>query len=179
VEIETDFRAALRVILAFEDPDLADMEKGLILMGNLYKTQPGNLAAAFAQGVKFLNGGIGGEEEKEDLSLRLFSFEKDAGFIFAAFRQTHGIDLEATDYMHWWKFLALFMDLGSETTFSSLVSLRKRLRTGKASKEEQAAAREMGDLVELPDILTPEEQASEAEFLRLVAEGERQREGNS
>jgi hypothetical protein len=168
------------VILAFEDTDLVSAEKQMVLLGNLYKEQPTNIQVAIEKGFKFLNGGQNGEEEeKEDLPLRLYSFEKDANFIFAAFKQTHGIDLENVDYLHWWKFLALFMDLGSETTFCQLVGLRKRVKTGKASKEEKAMAHEMGDIFDIPepDNRTYEEKAQESEFLRLVNEGNRMREG--
>jgi len=62
------------------------------------------------------------------------------------------------------------MDLGSETSFCQLVGLRKRLKTGKASKEEREQALEMGDLIEVqePDTRTPEEREREEEFMRLI-----------
>jgi hypothetical protein len=178
--LDTDFRTCLRVILAFEDPELADVEKQAVLLDNLYPELPDNVSRAFELGIKFLNGGDDAEEEEkeEGLSLRLYSFKQDANFIFAAFRQTHGIDLESIEYLHWWKFLALFMDLGPDTTFCHLVGLRKRLKTGKATKEEQLYALEMAEVVDLdePDRRTLEEKAQEDEFLRLVAEAERRRE---
>lgn len=172
-EINTDFRAALRVVMAFEDEELTAVEKQALLLSNLYPEPPENIPAAFQQGVKFLNGGKDVEaEEEEDVPLRLYSFAQDAGFVFSAFRQTHGIDLE-TAKLHWWSFLALFMDLGSETTFCQLVGLRKRVKTGKASKEERAAAREMGAAFDLPEPenLTPEERELEAKFMRLIGKG--------
>jgi hypothetical protein len=179
-EIHSDFRACLRVILAFEDAELTNLEKQAVLLDNLYPVKPANLQAALAQGVKFLDGGKVESGEEGESSPRLYSFAKDAGFIFAAFKQTHGIDLETAE-LHWWKFLALFMDLGSETTFCNLVSLRKRVKTGKASKEERKAAREMGDIFDIPDpdTRTPEEKAQEDEFMRLVREGERNRANQS
>lgn len=134
---------------------------------------PDDIEAAFTQGVKFLNGGQIGEE-KEEVPIRLFSFEKDANLIFAAFKQTHGIDLSNTENLHWWKFIALFMDLGSETTFCQLIGLRKRVKTGKATKEEKEAAREMGDMFEIPEPeepLTAEEQQREREFMRALGLG--------
>lgn len=170
VAINTDFRDCLRIVLAFEDNDLAAIEKQSVLIDNLYPERPNNLAEAVSQGVKFLNGGDGGEE-KESLP-RLYSFSKDAGLIFAAFRQTHGIDLE-TASMHWWKFQALFMDLGQDTAFCNLVGLRKRVKTGKASKEERAAAREMGEAFDVPEVddRTIEERDKADEFMRLLAGG--------
>ena len=170
--IVTDFRACLRVILAFEDPELTAFEKQAVLLENLYIERPANWTKACELGVRFLNGGEPTHDPflKEGESMpRLFSFSQDANFIFAAFRQTHGIDLETAE-LHWWKFMALFMDLGSETTFCNLVSLRKRVMTGKASKEEVKAYREMHGIADLPtvDTRTVEEREQEAEFMRLV-----------
>lgn len=171
-KINPDFRTCLNVIMAFEDNDLTPQEKQAILLSSLYPVLPHDMMEAIKQANLFLNGGK--VSENEDEPMRLYSFSKDANFIFAAFRQTHGIDLQ-TDDMHWWKFLALFMDLGQDTTFCQLVSLRKRVKTGKATKEERAIAREMGEVLEVPDIdtRTLEEKEREAEFIRLVTQGKR------
>jgi hypothetical protein len=123
-------------------------------------------------GVMFLDGGQEKEIEESVSSPRVFSFSKDASLIFAAFKQTHGIDLQ-TAQLHWWKFLALFMDLGQDTTFCQLTALRKRVKTGKATKEEIRVAQEMGQLFELPDVedLTLEERDNGDGFMKLLGEG--------
>lgn len=172
--VRSDFRSCLRIIIAFEDPELTGVEKQAVLLENMYIDKPDNTAQAIAKAIRFLNGG---EESKEDTNgPRVYSFVKDAQFIFAAFRQTHGIDLAETD-THWWKFLALFMDIGSDTTFSGIVSLRRKIKTGKATKEERAAAREMGDIIDLPELddRTIEEKDLEDEFLQKVAEAKKRR----
>lgn len=174
VPINSGFRDCLRVILAFEDADLSPTEQVMILLDNLYPEPPPNLPAAVRQGVKFLNGGEVTDSDGGGDNLRLYGFDHDAALIFAAFRQTHGIDLESAKGLHWWKFLALFMDLGSETTFCQLVGLRKRVRTGKASKEELRLYRELGEVAE-PDTSTPEERARQEEFMRIVMEAEERR----
>lgn len=162
-EINSDFRSCLRIILAFEDPELAGAEKQSVMIDNLYKEHPDNMAEAMEKGVRFLNGG---DDSESDSNLRLYSFEKDAPYIMAAFKQTHNVDLDSVE-MHWWKFMALFMDLGSETTFSQLIGLRKRVKTGKASKEERQAALEIKDIFDLPEIdnRTLEEREAEQAFM--------------
>ena len=176
-DVNTNFRTWLRVITAFEDPELADVERQAILLQNIYPIQPENTQVAIEMGIRFLNGG--NPEKEEGTPARLFSFTKDANLIFSAFRQTHGIDLTATKYLHWWAFLALFMDLGSETAFCSLVNLRRRLQSGEATKEERKQAHDMGDWVNVPESnwQTPEEKEMEAEFERLLEEGQRAKEG--
>ena len=169
--INSDFRTCLLIIMAFEDNDLTMQEKQFILISNLFPDDfPSNQEQAVQAALQFLNGTSGSTDEAEERnSPRLYSFSHDANFIFAAFKQTHGIDLQ-TDKMHWWKFLALFMDLGAETTFCSLVSLRKRIKSGKASKEEKAAAREMGEAFNVPelDTRTLEEKELERKFLESI-----------
>jgi len=172
--INTDFRVSLRTILAFEDSGLAGIEKQMVLLQNLYIEQPENILEAFKQGIKFLNGGV--ESEEENRGPRVYSFEKDAQYIMAAFQQTHGIDLEKVD-MHWWKFLALFMDIGGETTFSSIVGLRQRMKSGKASKEDKAAANKMRSIIDLPEIdrRTPEEREMEQIFNDAIEKGKKKK----
>lgn len=173
--IVTDFRAALRVYLAFEDDDLAAREKIMILLANLYPETPDDIEGAIMQGLKFLN--CGEEAKNETDAPRLYSFTKDASLIFAAFHQTHGIDLETAE-MHWWKFWALFMDLGADTAFCNLVSLRKRVNEGTATKEERRAVQKMGAAFDVPQHHSPEEKAAAAEFWRADAERQRrEREG--
>lgn len=169
--INTDFRACLLTMLAFEDNELTIFEKQVKMLENLYLEKPSDIAAATERAGVFLNGGEAKGEAVES-PMRLYSFGKDANFIFAAFRQTHGIDLETAE-LHWWKFLALFMDLGAETTFCSLISLRKRVKSGKATEEEIEAANEMGDVFDVPepDTRTPEERRREAEFDGYLAIG--------
>lgn len=178
VPIRTEFRECLRVILAFEDHELTPSEQALILLDNLYPEPPAHVEEALRQGIRFLNGGQDVQEETEEApSLRLYGFEHDAALIFAAFRQTHGIDLTTVTGLHWWAFMALFMDLGSETTFCQLVSLRQRVKTGKANAEERAAYHALGDTASLPepDTRTADEREREAEFMRIVMESEARR----
>ena len=166
-KINADFRNCLKIILAFEDAELAGVEKSMVLFNNLFIEQPDDMVEALKQGSWFLNAG---RDEEEQTGPRVFSWNKDANLIYAAFQQTHGIDLESVPYLHWWKFIALFMDLGAETAFCNLVGLRRRVKTGKASKEERQAARDMGSafIVEEIDDRTVEEREAERAFLELV-----------
>lgn len=171
-QLNTDFRACLKIIMAFEDNELTPQEKQLVLLGNLYSVVPNDLTAALDRANWFLNGGKEDTPDENPTNpVRVYSFAKDGNFIYAAFRQTHGIDL-STAKLHWWTFLALFMDLGQDTTFCQLTALRKRLKTGKASKEEKAAAFEMGEMIDLPDVdeRSLDEKEAENEFLSKVRE---------
>ena len=176
--INWSLRPALRIMMAFQDDTLLQAEQVAILLSNIYGEEiPENTEEAVKQAIWFLD--CGEESEGEANPMRLYSYEKDASLIYAAFRQTHGIDL-SEEKIHWWKFVALFMDVGQETTFTHLVSLRKRVKTGKATKEEIKAYNEMGDLAKIEDgrqrsRMSPERRAKLNEFNRLAEEGKRRR----
>jgi hypothetical protein len=166
--LNTDYRAALKSILAFEDDTLTDYEKQIVLLNNLLIDVPARMDEEVLRQIgRFMNGDNQAEPDKT--APRLYSFSKDANLIFSAFRQTHGIDLQKAD-LHWWEFLALFMDLGQDTTFCQLIGLRKRVKAGTATKEEKQAAREMGESFDIPesDTRTLDEKEKEAEFMRLI-----------
>lgn len=138
-EINSDFRNCLKIITAFEDSELLPQEKQLIMLKLLFGDNiPPDLEQACRVGIKFLNCGEEIEESKESAACggRLYSFEKDARFIFTAINQTHGIDLESIDYMHWWKFCWLFMDLKEDCFFSRMIYLRQQKKKGKLTPEE-------------------------------------------
>jgi hypothetical protein len=175
--IRSDFRTALRVLLAFEDNGLTMLEKQMVLVENLFVETPAEIAEAGRAAIAFLDGG--GDDEKEDSTgggLRLYSFSKDANIIYAAFQQTHGIDLQKAQ-LHWWQFLALFMDMGADTTFCNLIGLRKRVKTGKASKEEKQVAQDMGSMFEVPDIdmRSLAEREADADFMEQYRQAKRER----
>lgn len=168
--VRHNFQDCLRAVCACEDAGLTVYEKHKLMVENVFINLPDDLAGARRAASLFLNGGE--VTDPDDAPLRLFSFSKDAGLIFSAFRQTHNIDLQSAA-LHWWVWLALFMDLGSDTAFVNLVALRKRVKTGKASKEEREAAREMGERFDLPefDDRTLAERDAAAEFMRLIQGG--------
>lgn len=137
-KLDTDFRTALKTLLAFEDAELTTSEKTSIMFDNLVDEETYEVSEELAiELIGFLNGGKPSEPDEDD-NYRLYSLSIDAELIFAAFRQTHGIDLQSVS-MHWWIFLALFMDLGADTAFCNLVSMRKRYQKGTLTKEERRA----------------------------------------
>lgn len=52
-----------------------------------------------------------------------FDFETDADLIYAGFLQQYGIDLQEVD-MHWWKFMILLENLGTDTRLSRIMEYR-------------------------------------------------------
>lgn len=65
-----------------------------------------------------------------------FDFKTDADLIYAGFMQQYGIDLQEDD-MHWWKFMILLENLGSDTRLQKVMEYRTIDTSSKNLSKEQ------------------------------------------
>lgn len=175
--LKTDFRNCLKAIMAFEDEELTGSEKAVIMLQLLYEEIPENLDEAVKKAILFLDCGEQEEDKKvgsQKSSNRLYSFSKDAKYIYSAIKQTHGIDLENVEYLHWWKFVYLFLDLNPDCFFCKIMDLRNKKRKGTLSKEEKKAYMQLFDIVNLDQRpqFTEEEQKEIDDFMDALASAE-------
>lgn len=161
-EINSDYRNCLRIILAFEDEDLTIEEQYYIMLNLLYKKIPTNMELAIQKAILFLN--CGEKQSGLETGKRTYSFNKDARYIYSAVSQTHDIDLENIEYLHWWKFVFLFMDVDKDCTFSYITSLRYKKNNGKLDKYDKKVWIEMREVVDLD--YSPNDE-DESEFMQL------------
>ncbi|MEG1407423.1 MAG: Gp15 family bacteriophage protein [Ruthenibacterium sp.] len=159
-ELNTDYRTALRILAAFEDAELADLEKQGIMLKLLYKTVPPDEAQAVRLAQLFLN--CGEAQTETDDTPPLYSFTADAPLIYAALRKSHGVDVIAEE-MHWYRFVALFCDISEDSFFARLLYLRRAAMEGKLTPEEKRLAIALKNYMRVPQSATPEE----TEFMRL------------
>lgn len=168
--LNTDFRVGVQIMEAFEDTRLTNLEKQAVMCGLLFQKIPEDFEKACRAAVKFLDCGETAEEGGDDMpAKRVYSFTKDARYIYSAILQTHGVDLQKAEHLHWWTFCAMFHDLREDCTFQTMVSLRRRAAEGKLTKEERQIWHKMRHVLSLeesePD---PERDAALAEFDRLM-----------
>ena len=159
IEINSDYRNCLRIILAFEDEDLTIQEKYEIMLKRLYKIMPKNIEEAINQAITFLD--CGKKVQGNNIEQRVYSFKKDASFIFSSMSSTHNIDLNEIPYLHWWKFVYLFMDVRKDCTFSNIIYYRQKANAGKLDKSEKEVYRRSYKILSLN--YDEEENASEEE----------------
>lgn len=157
-KIRSDFRVALLIFEAFNDPDLNDFEKVNVCLQCLFEDVPEDLENAYQKAVWFLNGG---EEilEKYAEKRKVFDWEQDEKLIFSAINKTAGFEVRSQDYLHWWTFLGYFNEIG-EGLFSTVLSIRlKKSKGKKLEKYEREFYMEHQDLINLKQRYTEEEQA--------------------
>ncbi len=166
LRINSDFRNCIKIIEAFEDDELFDEEKYLILIKRLYidEVKEEDLEQAIIKGIKFLDLGEENENNEENVK-RLYSFSKDDSYIYTGIRQSHNIDLNSIEYLHWWNFVYLFLDIGQDCMFNQLVYYRKRKNEGKLTKDEKKVYISMRKILDLD---YEEENEEDDEFMRQL-----------
>lgn len=98
----------------------------------------------------------------ENKSKQVYSYEFDDNYIYSAFLQQYNVDLQDTEYLHWWKFRAMFDGLSKDTKIVEIMGYRAiDLRTIK-DKEEKKRIKKLKELYKLPDMRTREQK--EADF---------------
>ncbi len=128
-EIRTNFRTSILFELMMQDDGLdarTKVWKGL----NLYfPVIPDDLSAAVDAALWFYRCGREETMLQKRMAERkgkkqIYSFEHDAGRIYAAFLLAYKIDLQDVEYMHWWRFRYLFESLPKDCEFVRAMEYR-------------------------------------------------------
>jgi len=169
LKIDSDFRNCIKIIEAFEDDDLLIQEKAMILINRLYldEVSTEDLEEAYIKGIKFLD--LGEEPSDNREPKRIYSFNKDNNYIYTAIRQSHNIDLNSIEYLHWWNFIYLFMDIGQDCMFNQIIYYRKRKNEGKLTKEERKVYLSMIKILDLD--YSDKEDDEDDEFMKKLEGG--------
>lgn len=177
-EIDTDFRTALAIMEAYEDPGLTWLDRQDITLALLYGEHiPPDVVEAFELAVFFLDCGEdrGGAREGQEDTGRLYSFSHDARYIYSAIQMTHGIDLAAVEYMHWWRFCYLLQDLCEDCYFQRMIYLRSQRARGKLTKAEREEWRRNEAVLLLPEQRDPEAEAANEDFMARYRQAQERR----
>nr|DAU84136.1 MAG TPA: hypothetical protein [Caudoviricetes sp.] len=105
------------------------------------------------------------KRQKSRLKAPPYSYDYDAPYIYAAFLEQYGIDLQKVDFLHWWKFRAMFDALAENTRIMEVIKIRAIELDGKMSKEQKTYYRKMKKIYELPRKEKSEEQKALEEIL--------------
>ena len=156
-KIKTDFRQAIKFELLMQDNELNDEEKVLLALNLFYdkledsKKQLEDIIWFYLHGKEVI------ESEKEGKSnQQIYSYEYDADYIFSAFLETYGIDLNK-EKLHWWKFKAMFNGLNEKTKFVEIMGYRAIDLSKIQDKEERKRYKKLKEIYQLPDMRTEEE----------------------
>lgn len=126
-EIDADFRNCIRFEQLMFDPDIQDDLRGILALNLFYPEIPQNVQAAFEHILRLYSAAQGQEQRKasgNSQQKRIYSFEHDSEYIFAAFMADYRIDLNEIEFLHWWKFRALFAGLKPDNLICKIMEYR-------------------------------------------------------
>lgn len=129
-EINSDFRVSILFEMLMNDDEFSDEEKIIQAIELYYPVIPSDLAVAIEEMLSFYK--CGKEEEYRNIgsssskssTTKIYDFNYDAEYIYAAFLDQYNIDLADIEYLHWWKFKALFNSLKSDNKIVEIMGYR-------------------------------------------------------
>lgn len=101
---------------------------------------------------------------------QIYDYDYDDDYIYSAFLQQYHIDLCDIEYLHWWKFRAMFASLTDDCKISQIMSYRAIDINNKMSKEEQAFYRRMKNIYAIPLSKSEQQKLDELENALLTGE---------
>lgn len=165
--IRSDFRISIMFELLIGDTELSKEQKLYQMLELYYETIPANIEEAVEQVLNFYACGKQRKEnssraKRKEITSPIYSFEHDDGLIFSAFYDQYGIDLNDIDYLHWWKFRAMFDALKEDNEIVKIMRYRATDLSTIKDKHERNRIAKLKAIHALPSNMTVEEKVSAA-----------------
>ncbi len=172
IEFNTDFRISILFEMLMQDTNLNKEEKAIGALNLYYPNieQITDFKRAFEDILWFYKCGkeelanSNKESKNNNRHNQIYSYEFDDNYIYSSFLQQYNIDLQEIEYLHWWKFKALFEGLNKDTKIVEIMGYRALDISKIKDKEEKARYKKLKKIYALPDMRTQEEK--EADFAR-------------
>ena len=152
--INSDFRISILFELLMQDDEVGKRQKLIQGLKLYYPEIPQNMTEAVDKMIWFYRcgkeTGNGGHGSGSGRAKQIYSFEYDDDYIYAAFLEQYGIDLQDIEELHWWKFRALFRGLSEDTEFVKIMGYRSVKITSEMSKEQREFYKKMLSIHALP-----------------------------
>lgn len=172
IEFNTDFRISIMFELLMQDNTISQENKIAQALKLYYPnfTQITDFNKAIEDIVWFYRCGkelanSNKKSESRNKEKQIYSYEFDDTHIYTAFMRQYGKDLQDIEYLHWWKFRAMFEDLDESTKMAQIMSYRAMDISKIKDKEEKNRYKRLQQIYSLPDMRTVEQK--EADFGRL------------
>lgn len=153
-EINSDFRTSILFELLIQDSSMRDNGKIRMALELYYPNIPKNVNEAIKQIIWFYRCGkdIASSKGKGNgkRTSRIYSFEHDDDYIYAAFMDQYNIDLQDIENLHWWKFKAMFLGLKENNKIVEIMGYRSMDLSKIKDKEQKTHYKKMQKIYEIP-----------------------------
>lgn len=157
--INTDFRVSILFEELMQDIEVPIEDKFDLAINLYYKHKPHDKTKAVDRLLWFYR--CGKELEQKSSSSKadhkaIYSYEHDDEYIYSAFLEQYGIDLQDVEELHWWKFKAMFKSL-RDCKIVEIMGYRAMKIDAKIPKSQKDFYSRMKRLYKLPDNRSEEE----------------------
>lgn len=167
--VRTDYRCILDIFEIITDPEFTEEEKAREMMDIFYfepsyeEIPPRDWQEAIDKCCQFINGG---EQARAEKGPKVMDWQQDFQLIAAPVSRVYGKDIRAVPYdpktnvggLHWWTFLALYMEIG-DCLFAQVVRIRDMKARGKRlDKQDVEFYQRNRNLIELKTRYTQAEE---------------------
>lgn len=148
-EIRSDYRAALDICAALNDPEMDEKERAYIVLDIFYpafeEIPEEHLQEAIDKCLDFINGP---GQKNPNKSPKLVDWEQDFSLISGPVGRVLGRSIRSSKPLHFWDFLDAYLEIG-DCTFAQVVRIRDHLARGKKlDKQDQEWYRRNRHLVD-------------------------------
>lgn len=173
-EINSDFRTSILFELLMQDKSIKDNDKIYLALELYYPNIPDDINSAIEKMLWFYRCGkdliTSKRKGKGKSDIKIYSFEYDDDYIYAAFMDQYGIDLQDIKYLHWWKFKAMFKSLKEDNKIVEIMRYRSMNLSKIKDKNEKTYYKKMQELYKIP--ISKDEQEKLKEIEKALLNGE-------
>lgn len=162
LKVNTDFRSFILFELLMQDNKIDKREKIILSLNLFYDEPPKDIKKAIDGIVWFYTRGKKAKKNKNTNSIKenkknIYSYEHDADYIYAAFKDQYGVDLNEIEHLHWFKFKSMFDGLKNDNKICEIMGYRSIDINAIKNKDEQRKYKKLQREWALPDERTDEE----------------------
>ena len=149
-DIAISYASIINIFAMLQHQGLTEFEKKLTMLRAFFLDRvPDDTERAGELCYEFMACGAGAEDKKD---IQYYSWEQDGNYIYTAVNQSFSGVLDKEPDLHWWLFIAYFMDLTDGCRFNEIVANRYAHKKGKATKEQKEARRQYPEIYVLKHI---------------------------
>lgn len=153
-EINSNFRYGILFELLMQDSTIEEKDKICMALDLYYPVIPTNINEAIDKILWFYRCGKNITSQKctgkDREATQIYSFEYDDDYIYSAFLDQYGVDLQDIEYLHWWKFKAMFKSLKEDNMIVKIMGYRNIDLSKIKDKEQKDYYKKMQKLYEIP-----------------------------
>ncbi|GAA0774602.1 hypothetical protein GCM10008908_24730 [Clostridium subterminale] len=152
-KINSDFRTSILFELLMQDNSVSEEDKIIQALELYYPILPKNINEAIEKILWFYRCGkdeVKNKNKGTGKSTNVYSYLHDDDYIYSAFLDQYGVDLQDVEYLHWWKFKAMFKSLKEDNEIVKIMGYRAMDVNKIKDKEQKEYYKKMQELYKIP-----------------------------